>query len=100
MVKVIAVFLINAAGLALATYIPGFEIKNGIAGLAALTLIFTALNLFVKPLLKLILGPVIILTLGIALFFINALMLYLLDFLSENLTIQSTLTLLYATLLV
>jgi putative membrane protein len=40
-------------------------------------LVFTIVNIFVKPILTLLAIPVIIVTLGVALFFINLLMIYL-----------------------
>src|SRR3989338_7194975 len=95
--RLAVIILANAAGLAIARYIPGFTIENGWRGLLALTLVFTVLNLFLKQFLKLLFGPLIIITLGLALFFINALILFILDLLSKNLTIQGTLPLLIAT---
>jgi putative membrane protein len=40
-------------------------------------LVFTIVNIFVKPILTVLAIPVIIVTLGVALFFINLLMIYL-----------------------
>lgn len=95
-----AVFLLNAAALALMSYIPGVVIESGIRGLALITLIFTALNIFIKPILKVILSPVIILTLGLGLLVVNAIILFVLDLLTEHLTIQGALPLILATLLI
>ena len=48
--------------------------------LAVLTLILTLLNFILKPILKLLLGPIIVLTLGLGAFLVNAVILKLLDF--------------------
>ena len=58
------------------------------------------INWYVKPIVSWILTPVIILTLGLFTLVINAGMLYLLDILSENVTITTTESLLYGTLLI
>jgi len=81
-------------------YIPGVTIQSGIRGLLLITLIFTALNIFIKPILKFILSPIIILTLGLGLLLINAVILFILDLLTEQLTIQGVLPLMLATLLI
>jgi putative membrane protein len=62
--------------------------------------IFTLINLYIRPLIKMILSPVVVLTLGLFTLVINAGMLYLLDILSENVTITSTESLIYGTLLI
>ena len=81
-------------------YIPGITIQSGIRGLLLITLLFTALNIFIKPILKFILSPIIILTLGLGLLLINAVILFILDLLTEQLTIQGVLPLMLATLLI
>lgn len=58
----------------------------------------TVLNFILKPILKLVLGPIIVLTLGLGLIIVNGLVLWTLDFLSPELTIQSIPALLWATL--
>lgn len=74
--------VINAVALWVAAWaVPGIGFgRDGGAGRIILTillvsLIFTAVNAIVKPLVKLISLPLIILTLGLFLFIINALML-------------------------
>ena len=81
-------------------YIPGITIQSGIRGLLLITLLFTALNIIIKPILKFILSPIIILTLGLGLLLINAVILFILDLLTEQLTIQGVLPLMLATLLI
>jgi len=80
--------------------ISGFTITEDFKQLIALAALFTLINVFLKPVLKLVLSPVIILTLGAGILLVNALLLWILDFLSKDLTIETILTLIYATLLV
>ncbi len=99
--KIIVAVLANAAGLwAATTYIPGFELSGGWKQIFMLALIFTALNFILKPILKLIFGPVIILTLGAGLIFVNILLLFVLDKISQNLTIVGIPALIYGTILI
>jgi putative membrane protein len=62
--------------------------------------LFTVINLFIRPIIKLILGPIIIITFGLGILVVNALMLYLLDSFSKNVTIQGLEPLVYATLII
>ena len=99
--KIIVAVIANAIALfAAATYISGFELEGGIEQVVGIALVLTALNFFLKPVLTLVLGPVIILTLGLGLLLVNALILYILDIISKNLTIETIPALLYATILV
>jgi len=82
------------------TYITGFIITGELKQLLMVVAIFTAINILLRPVLKLLLGPIIVLSLGLGLLVINALMLYLLDYFSENVTIQGIEPLAYATLII
>lgn len=62
--------------------------------------ILTLLNILARPLLKLILGPIILLTFGLGIILVNALVVYLLDILYDGIIIVDTVTLLYTTLIV
>jgi putative membrane protein len=99
--KIVVAVIANAVALFLATtYIPGFVLAGGPTQIAWMAAVLTALNFFLKPLLTLFLGPVIIITLGLGLIVVNAFILYILDILSKNLTIETIPALLYATILV
>lgn len=99
--KLVVIIAANAIGLWLAAiYIPGFKLEGDLREILTIAAIFTLLNFFLKPILKLVLGPIIILTLGLGLIIVNALVLYVLDIFSQNLTIETIPALLYATLLV
>lgn len=86
--------------LAAATYIPGFAIAGGLPELLIAALVFTAITVFIRPFFKFVLSPVIILTLGLGILIVNAGMLWLLDFFSEQVNIETLEALLYATLLI
>lgn len=93
--------VLNALSLWVAIhYIPGFTFTGTFIDLALLAFVFMVLNAIVKPVLELLAAPFIILTLGLALLAINALMLYILDRLFDTLTIEGTMPLVYATLIV
>ena len=100
-VKFIVRILINAVALWITAYvIPGVFFEGGIVPLLIAALIFTALNILLKPLFKLFFGPLIILTLGIFSLIINAGILLILDIISDPLRIEGYLPLLGATLLI
>ncbi len=91
----------NGIGLFLAGhFIPGVHIltTDPISYLIAAA-ILTALNMLIKPLLTLLFGPVILITLGFGLIIVNAIIFALLDFLSTDITID-TITALVLTSLV
>lgn len=98
----IAFFLIlNVATLYAADYlIDGFEIAAGWQNLIIVAAIFTLINTFIKPIIKLILSPLIIVTLGLGLIFVNAAMLYFLDFISDSVIISGIAPLIYATIVI
>ncbi|HEY4500010.1 MAG TPA: phage holin family protein [Candidatus Paceibacterota bacterium] len=94
-------FFSNFIGLVLAAhYVLGFTIPEDFKARLLVTLIFTVINIIIKPIIKLFLTPFIWLTLGLFSLIINAGMLYLLDFFSQNVSITSTESLIYATLII
>jgi putative membrane protein len=62
---------------------------DGIGVLIVASLVFSIVNIFVRPLLILFTLPLVILTLGLALFFINLFMLYLTSWVVDDFTIDS-----------
>ncbi|MBU6500394.1 MAG: phage holin family protein [Patescibacteria group bacterium] len=99
--KIFLVIAANAGAIwAAATYVPGFHFSGSTIELLELALILMALNLILKPIVKLLLGPIIVLTLGIGLIVVNALMLYILDIFSKSITIETIPALVYGTLIV
>jgi putative membrane protein len=93
--------LANAVGLwVAAAYVPGFRLTGTAADILTLGAILWLLNTFLKPILTFFLGPLIILTLGLLTIAINAGMLFVLDIYSPNLSIDGTVALLLATLVI
>ena len=94
-------FFSNFIAIIAATYfLKDFKISGDYKTLIIVVAIFTLINLFIKPILSLIFKPFIFITFGLASILINALMLYLLDFFSADVTILSTETLIFATLII
>ncbi|MGC8827337.1 MAG: phage holin family protein [Anaerolineae bacterium] len=76
--KLILRWVINAVGLwAAAELVPGITYEGGWLVLAGVALIFGLVNALIRPVLKLLTCPLIILTLGLFTLVINALMLWL-----------------------
>ncbi len=71
--------VINAIALYVtASILPGIQIANNDVGtLIVIALVFGIINAFIKPIVKLLTCPLVILTLGLFIFVINALMLLL-----------------------
>lgn len=99
--RIIVLFIANLIALLAADYfIDGLEIVKNPEQIIAATAIFTALNIFIKPVLKIILSPLIIITLGLGILLINAVILETLDFLSDSVMISGIKELFYATLII
>ena len=77
--------LINAVALWAATrFVPGISFDGDWRLLFAVALIFGVLNVSVRPILKLLTLPFLILTLGLFIFVVNAMMLWLTGFISDT----------------
>lgn len=99
--KFALLFIANAIALYLATlYVPGVTIPLKLEGFAVVVAALTLIHLFIRPLIRLALTPVIILTLGLAGILVNALTLYLLDLILPTVAINGLLPLFLTTLLV
>lgn len=81
-------------------FIAGFIITSNFTDLLIAAGTFTLINWFIRPMVKMILSPIVFLTLGLFTLVINAGMLYLLDILSVNVTLNGTEPLIYGTLLI
>jgi putative membrane protein len=76
--RILLKLLINAAALWLAAhFVNGIEYTGTAAGLLVVALVFGAVNVIIKPVLKFLALPVRILTLGLFTLVINAVMLWL-----------------------
>ncbi len=78
MTKFILRWIINAIALFLAVYlVPGITLQGGWISILWLALIFGLINAFLRPLLKLLTCPLIILTLGLFTLLINTFLFWL-----------------------
>ena len=101
LIRVIGAILANSLALFIAAhFIQGFKLTSDLKEIALIALILTGLNFVLKPVLKLILGPIIILTLGLGLFLVNAIVIYILDILTKNLTIETIPALVFASIII
>ena len=90
----------NAAALWVATrLIPGFSVTPTVEGFFVTALLLALVNLILRPLLKFVLTPLIILTLGLLTIILNAGLLLLVDKFSGDLTIDGLVPLFLATIL-
>jgi putative membrane protein len=99
--RLIISFISNLIALLTAGYfVKGFIIAPDIKNFIIVTAVFTLINVFLRPLIKAILSPIIILTLGLGIILVNALTLYLLDIFLAQISIEGLIPLFYATLII
>ena len=73
---------------------------SGFGSLVVTALVFALVNMIVKPVIKLLTLPLILVTLGILLFFINILMLYITDWLVSGFKIDSFMDAVWGTIVI
>ncbi|MBI3274151.1 MAG: phage holin family protein [Candidatus Colwellbacteria bacterium] len=98
-------FIIRILGNAVALYgafyfVPGFIVNGSVKEFLLAGILLGVLNKVVKPPIKLLTMPLIILTLGLFLIVINALMLWLVDYAFDFVTIENITALVWATMIV
>ena len=98
-------FIIRILGNAVALYVaflivPGFLVSGSWEQYLIAGLILALLNMLVRPVLKVISFPLILLTLGLLTFIINILMLWILDYLVSFVAIESLIALIWTTIIV
>jgi putative membrane protein len=77
MLMLLARWMVNAAALLLVAYLyPGVQVESFVAALLA-ALVLGLVNAFIRPLLVILTFPVTLITLGLFLFVINALLFWL-----------------------
>jgi putative membrane protein len=87
--RLLARFLVIAAAVWLvAAYVPGVVVQEGVSSYFWIALVFAAVNLLVKPVLKLLSFPLLLLTLGLFLVVINAVMFGLTAWLTDRLAVD------------
>jgi putative membrane protein len=99
--RIIIRLLANILGLYLANlWVPGFAVMGNWQGYIIAGIVLGLLNLIVRPLLKIITFPIILISLGLFMIVINALILWLAAQLTGYIVIESYYALIWATLLV
>jgi len=92
--KAALMFIANGVGLyVVARFVPNVTIPLVLEGFVLVVFSLTFINFVIRPFVKLVMSPIIILTLGAGSFLINALMLYFLDILLPAVTIEGISTL-------
>lgn len=81
-------------------FIEGFFVTDDLFMLGIAAVILGALNLLLRPLLKLFFGPLMLITLGLFSIVVNGLILFILDTVSPAITIQGYMALLLGALVV
>ena len=81
-------------------FVAGFGFSGGIKEYAMAGAVLGLLNMTVKPILKTISLPAIILTLGLFTLVINALLLWIVDYIFDFVTITDIVSLVWATIVV
>lgn len=100
--NVIVSFIANTLGLLGAAYfVAGFNIDStNLVAFAALVGIFTLITLVIRPIIKFVLSPIIVLTFGLFNLVITGGLLMIVDNYSQYLTIGGLPALLYGTLII
>lgn len=97
--RFISTWLVSSAALAFAAWLLGDNMQIGddqagvggrILGVLAVGLVFTIINSFIAPIIKVLSLPFIVLTLGLALLVINALLLLLTEAISSGFGLELT----------
>lgn len=98
-------FIIRILGNSLALYaaayfVPGFLIDGGIKEYLLAGVLLGVLNLSIKPILKAVSMPLIILTLGLWTIVLNALILWAVDYVFNFVVVQDLTALVWATIII
>ena len=80
--------------------ISGIHFTGNFGSIVVAALVFALVNLILKPVAMLLAFPLIILTLGIALFFVNILMLYITDWILSDFKIDGFMSAVWATIVI
>jgi putative membrane protein len=89
-----------------ANVVVGFVFNGNLTGLAVAAVVLSVINMFIRPIIKMILGPILVLTFGLFIIVINAISVFLVPYLlnvlgfGSPITINGYLPLLFATLII
>ncbi|MEK7582709.1 MAG: phage holin family protein [Patescibacteria group bacterium] len=101
MTAIILRIIANSLALYLATLlVPSFLVSGGIKEYALAGLVLALLNMLVRPLLKLVSLPFIIITFGLFTVIINAFMIWLVDVSFDFVSIETFMALFWTTMIV
>ncbi len=99
--RIILTFVANAIAILAAGYfLSGFLITGNYLDLAIVVGILTVINLVIRPIIRLFLSPIILITFGLFNIVINAFILYIIDIYFDTIKIDGLVTLLYATIII
>ena len=88
--RILYAWLCNIAALFVAAlFIDGVDYSEDFWILVVAALVYALVNLLLKPIVKLLALPLIVVTFGIALFFVNILMLYITDWIVPSFELES-----------
>jgi putative membrane protein len=81
-------FLVLAVAIAItAALVDDVEIEGGVSGLLAVTAVFTLVNIFIRPIVRILALPIRVITLGLISFVINGAMLLIADWVLDVLDV-------------
>ena len=94
-------FLATAGALWLAAWIvPGIELSDQIGTILFVALVFGLVNIFIRPVVKLLTLPLLLITLGLFAFVINAALLGLTAWLTDGLSVDGFVSALFGSLII
>jgi putative membrane protein len=99
--RLILTLIANAIALLAAGYfLPGFLITGNVISFAIVVIILSLINLIIRPIIRLFLSPLILITFGLFNIVINGFILYVIDIYFDTISIDGLVTLLYATIII
>jgi putative membrane protein len=99
--KALIITIINMLSVYVSTtVIPGFSASLNIRDLVIISLVLMGLNIIIKPVIKLLLSPIAWLTFGLSSLVINSGILFILDYLREDVIINGLVPLITGALLI
>jgi len=94
-------FLANGLALYVASIsVPDVSVSQTIEGFAITAGALSLINMVLKPMVRLALGPILLLTLGLGSILVNAVTIFILDFVMSTITIEGLASLLVTALIV
>lgn len=101
MLKLLIALVSNLAAILTAKYlVAGFEVTNDLVKLAILVVLFTIANSLILPMLRMIFKPFIGITLGLLAVALNGVLIYIIDIISDSITISGFIPLVLATIII